>query len=77
MSLPASQKSLSGAITSEAGLIEKPGLDLLVELGWTHINLMQEEPGPVNPTGRLTFRELILPARFRAALRKLNRSLPP
>jgi type I restriction enzyme, R subunit len=36
-----SQKSLSGVITSEDKLVEKPGLDLLVELGWTHANLMK------------------------------------
>ncbi len=30
------QKSLSGVITSEDELVEKPGLDLLMELGWTH-----------------------------------------
>ena len=76
MSPAAPQKSLSGVITSEDGLVEKPGLDLLVELGWTHGNLMKEEPGPTNPTGRLSFRELVLPARLRAALRKLNPSLP-
>src|SRR5262249_49347415 len=70
------QQSLSAAITSEDELIETPGLQLLEELGWTHANLMQEEPGPAHPTSRLTFRELILPARFRAALRKLNPSLP-
>jgi type I restriction enzyme R subunit len=75
MSSATSQKSISSAITSEGGLIERPGLDLLEELGWTHVNLMQEEPGPANPTGRLTFRELILPARFRTALLKLNPSL--
>ena len=38
------QKSLSAAITSEGGLIERPGLDLLEELGWEHVNLMQEGP---------------------------------
>ena len=57
-------------------MIEGPGLDLLVELGWQHANLMQEEPRPANPTGRLSFRELVLPARLRAALLKLNPSLP-
>jgi type I restriction enzyme R subunit len=77
MSPPVPQASLSATITSEGGLIEKPGLDLLEELGWKHVNLMQEKPGPANPSGRLTFRELILPARFRSALRKLNPSLPP
>ena len=76
MSPPASEGSLSGAITSEGGLIETPGLDLLEELGWQHVDLMQEEPGPANSTGRLTFRDVILPARFRTALRKLNPSLP-
>jgi hypothetical protein len=30
------QKSLSGVITSEDKLVEKPGIDLLVELGWIH-----------------------------------------
>jgi type I restriction enzyme R subunit len=78
MSPAASHPSLSAAvITSEGGLIETPGLDLLQELGWQHANLMQEQPGPANPTGRLTFRELVLPVRLRAALRKLNPSLPP
>ena len=32
------QKSLSGVITSEGGLVETPGLDLLVELGWTPLS---------------------------------------
>jgi type I restriction enzyme R subunit len=70
------QKSLSGVITSEDGLVERPGLELLEGLGWQHINLMKEELGPKNPTGRLSFRELVLPARLGAALRKLNPLLP-
>src|SRR5688572_6461384 len=70
------QKSLSGAITSELGLVEKPGIELLVDLGWTHRDLMKEEPGPASPTGRLSFRELVLPTRLRPALRKLNPLLP-
>ncbi|WP_316186325.1 MULTISPECIES: type I restriction endonuclease subunit R [unclassified Bradyrhizobium] len=72
----APQKSLSGVITSEDKLVEKPGLDLLGELGWIHANLFGEELGPANPTGRQSFRELILPARLRVALRKLNPYLP-
>ncbi|QOZ07310.1 type I restriction endonuclease subunit R [Bradyrhizobium sp. CCBAU 51765] len=71
----APQNSLSGIITSEDKLVEKPGLELLVDLGWTHADLFKEEPGPPNPTGRLSFRELVLPARLRAALRKINPSL--
>ncbi|MEZ0083784.1 type I restriction enzyme R subunit [Bradyrhizobium japonicum] len=74
---PAGQgKSLSSVITSEDGLVETPGLELLEQLGWTHANLMDEEAGPGNPTGRLSFRELVLSARLRAELRKLNPSLP-
>jgi len=74
--VPAAPRSLSGTITSEDKLVETPGLDLLVELGWTHANLMKEEPGPTNVTGRLSFRELVLPFRLREALRKLNPLLP-
>ena len=70
----APQQSLSGVITSEEKLVEKPGLDLLVELGWTHA--CDEEPGPGSLTGRQSFRELVLPVRLRAALRRLNPSLP-
>jgi len=73
---PVPQKSLSGVITSEDKLVEKPGLDLLAELGWIHANLFGEEPGPANPTGRQSFHELVLPARLRDALRKLNPHLP-
>src|SRR5229473_268680 len=68
--------SLSGVITSEERLVETPGLDLLMELGWSHTDLFNEELGLINPTGRLSFRELLLPARFRAALRELNPLLP-
>src|SRR5258705_1037066 len=75
MAAPVPPKSLSGTITGEDALVEKPGLDLLVELGWTHADVFNEDPGPTNPSGRLSFRELVLPVRLRAALRKLNPSL--
>lgn len=73
---PVSSPSLSGAIASEKALVEVPAVELLQSLGWQHGDLMQEEPGPTNTTGRLSFREVILPARLRAALRRLNPSLP-
>ena len=69
-------KSLSSVITSEDGLVETPGIELLEQLGWTHANLFDEEPGPDSQIGRQSFRELMLPGRFRAALRKLNPLLP-
>jgi type I restriction enzyme R subunit len=37
---------------------------------------MEETSGPTNPTGRKSFRELVLPSRLQTALRKLNHSLP-
>ncbi len=73
---PPLPQSLSGAITSEGGLVETPGLDLLAELGWTCVDLMEEAPGPTSSTGRQSFRELVLPTRLRRALRKLNQSHP-
>ena len=73
---PAPQGSLSGAITSEGGLIETPGLELLEDLGWQHANLMHELPGPPNPTGRARVPRAD-PARPPALRpRKLNSSLP-
>ncbi|WP_441254307.1 type I restriction endonuclease subunit R [Bradyrhizobium sp. 613_E4_N2_2] len=71
----APHQSLTGAITSEYGLVETPGVDLLAEMGWACVNLMEEMPGPNSSTGRQSFRELLLPARLRAALRKLNPEL--
>ena len=61
----------------ELALVEVPALDELQALGWTHGNLMQELPGPLNPTGRLSWRETVLPARLRDALGRLNPHLPP
>jgi type I restriction enzyme R subunit len=68
--------SLSGQLASEKALVEAPALELFEALGWTHGNLQGEEPGPANATGRLSFREVVLPARLRAALRRLNPTLP-
>jgi type I restriction enzyme R subunit len=67
----APQQSLSGVITSEEKLVEKPGLELLAELGWTIGDL-----GAAISLERQSFRELILPMRLRAALRSINPSLP-
>ncbi len=57
-------------------MVELPAVELLQSLGWQHGDLMQEEPGALNPTGRLSYREVILPARLRAALRRVNPTLP-
>lgn len=61
---------------SEDSAVEQPALALLQQLGWRHVNLMEEKPGPDNPTGRTSFRQAWLPSRLRTALTKLNPGLP-
>jgi type I restriction enzyme, R subunit len=68
--------SLTGHLASEDGSVEQPALALLQALGWQHVNLQAEVPGPSNPTGRTSFRQTHLPMRLRAALTKLNPTLP-
>lgn len=63
-------------ITSEGGIVKKPALALLQELGWQHVDLHGEQPGPANPTGRTSFHQAYFPAHLKAALRKLNPALP-
>lgn len=61
---------------SEDDAVEQPALKLLQQLGWRHVNLREEIPGPENPTGRTSFHQAWLPARLKAALARLNPSLP-
>lgn len=74
--MPSVKAKDAGAGYGELALVEVPALELLEGLGWEHGNLMQELPGPANPTGRLSWREVVLPARLRAALAALNPLLP-
>lgn len=60
---------------SEDNAVEQPALALLQELGWQHINLMEEKPGMDTITGRTSFNQAWLPARLRAALVQLNPGL--
>lgn len=69
-------RGLTGIVASEDGIVEKPALALLQELGWQHVDLHGEQPGPANPTGRTSFQQAYLPANLKAALRKLNPALP-
>lgn len=66
----------ASALADEYEAVEKPTMALLAELGWELANLLGEQPGPANPTGRLSFREVLLPARLRVALARLNPILP-
>lgn len=67
---------LTGIVASEDGIVEKPALALLQELGWQHVDLYGEQPGPANPTGRTGFQQPYLPAHLKAALRSLNPTAP-
>lgn len=69
-------RGLTGIVASEDGLVEKPALALLQQLGWQHVDLHGEQPGPDNPTGRTSFQQAYFPAHLKAALRKLNPALP-
>lgn len=69
-------RGLTGFVASEDGIVEKPALALLTKLGWQHVDLHGEQPGPANPTGRTSFQQAYFPASLKAALRKLNPALP-
>ena len=67
---------LASTIATEKALVEAPAIELLCDLGWLTANLFAEVPGPSNPSGRRSFREVFLPARLRAAVRSINPLLP-
>ena len=69
--------SLTGHIASEDGSVEQPALALLEELGWSRVNLMNETPGPANPSGRTSIRQTHLPTRLQAALKRINPAATP
>lgn len=62
---------------SEDELIERPAIELFGELGWETANCFHEfeQPGG-SPLGRETAAEVVLVRRLRAALEKLNPTLP-
>ena len=61
---------------TESGLVERPSLDLLEQLGWTVINGFQETFGPAGTLGRDSMHDVVLIYRLRDALRDLNPRLP-
>jgi type I restriction enzyme R subunit len=60
---------------SEARLVEQPTIELFAELGYETVNAYKEIDG-VNILGRETTSEVVLVARLRAALQRLNPALP-
>jgi type I restriction enzyme R subunit len=62
---------------SEYSLVERPAIALLAELGWQTFNAFHEFDRGPSPLGRETKTEVILTARLRPALRRLNPSVLP
>ena len=63
---------------SEDQLIEQPAINLLKEIGWETLNCQNEfEQTEESPLGRQTRSEVVLTARLRPALAKLNPDATP
>jgi type I restriction enzyme R subunit len=61
---------------TETGLVERPALELLDQLGWTVVNAFSETFGPGGTLGRDSMRDVVLTHRLRDALRWLNPQMP-
>ena len=62
---------------TEDQLVEQPAIGLFAELGWTTASASEETFGASGTLGRETKGEVVLVVRLRAALTKLNPTLPP
>ncbi|MBE3038267.1 MAG: type I restriction endonuclease subunit R [Chloroflexi bacterium] len=62
---------------TEDALVEQPAIALLAELGWETVNAFGEFDHGASTLGRETRAEVILTARLRPALQRLNPDAPP
>ena len=62
---------------TENQLVEQPAIQLFAELGWETLSASDEVMGASGTLGRETKSEVVLTARLRAVLARLNPSLPP
>jgi type I restriction enzyme, R subunit len=62
---------------TEDQLVEQPAIGLFAELGWETVSALEETLGAYGTLGRETTGEAVLVARLRAALERLNPTLPP
>ncbi|PAW77866.1 MAG: deoxyribonuclease HsdR [Verrucomicrobia bacterium Tous-C9LFEB] len=62
---------------NEDQLVEQPAIGLFAELGWQTMSAMEEVLGANGTLGRETKGEVVLVRNLKAALVKLNPSLPP
>lgn len=68
---------MSGHAYSEDQLVEQPAIGLFAALGWQTVSAADETFGTGGTLGRETKGEVVLLARLRAALGKLNPGRPP
>jgi type I restriction enzyme R subunit len=61
---------------TEDQLVEQPAIGLFAELGWTTVPALEEILGANGTLGRETSAEVVLILRLRAALERLNPTLP-
>lgn len=61
---------------NEDSLVEQPAIQLFAELGWGTLSASEEQLGASGTLGRETKSEVVLAARLRAVLTRLNSSLP-
>jgi type I restriction enzyme R subunit len=62
---------------SEDQLVEQPTINLFASLGWQTVSALEEVFGIGGTLGRETKGEAVLVSRLRAALDRLDPSLPP
>jgi len=62
---------------TEDQLVEQPAIGLFAELGWTTVSALEETFGATGTLLRETKGEVVLVSRLRAALERLNPTLPP
>src|ERR1022692_4187812 len=62
---------------TEEQLVEQPAIGLFAELGWQTVSAFEETFGSTGTLLRETNGEVVLVSRLRAALERLNPTLPP
>ncbi len=62
---------------TEDQLVEQPAIGLFAELGWQTVSAMEESFGADGTLGRESKGDVVLIARLRPALQRLNPTLPP
>ena len=62
---------------TEGLLVERPAIQLFSAMGWATVSAADEVVGPTGTLGRETTAQVILVSRLRAALERLNPTVPP